>query len=302
MQGIKALRDEKIGGGEGFASATADSSGSSAVLGWNTARTHATAPTLPDSIGFSNGYDETSHSVSSETVTTLIYRHVAAAHSQAAALPKFLRVEADGDRGATSEYYLYLKRVVDVAISFTLLTLLFPLLLLIGLVIAVEDRGPMLYYQTRVGKNGKHFRFYKFRSMVQNADALKDKLATQNEAVGPVFKMKNDPRITRCGRILRKTSLDELPQLLNVLRGEMTLVGPRPHLPREVNEYEDWHFERQNAEPGLLCLREVLGRSNLSFDQWVAYDLLYIRNRSLRTDAWILLRLIPAVLKADGAY
>ena len=301
MQGTKALRDEQLGGTESFAAATAD--GSATVFAWSPARAHSSAPTLPDSIGFSTGYDtEAEHSVSAETVTCLIYRHVAAAHNQAAALPAFLQVEATGDRGATSKAYIISKRVADVLIAFTLLAVLFPVLLLIGLLVALEDRGPMLYYQTRVGKNGKHFRFYKFRSMVRNADALKEKLAAQNEAEGPVFKMKNDPRITRCGRILRKTSLDELPQLINVLRGEMTLVGPRPHLPREVSEYEDWHFERQLAEPGLLCLREVLGRSNLSFDQWVAYDLLYIRNRSFRTDAWILLRLIPAVLKADGAY
>jgi lipopolysaccharide/colanic/teichoic acid biosynthesis glycosyltransferase len=168
--------------------------------------------------------------------------------------------------------------------------------------VTLEDGGPILYYQMRVGKDGRQFRFYKFRSMVVNADALKEKLAAQNESTGPVFKMRNDPRITRIGRILRKTSLDELPQFLNVLRGEMSLVGPRPHLPREVESYADWHFGRQQAQPGLLCLREVLGRSNLTFDQWVAYDLLYIRNRSLLTDFWILCRLIPAVLKADGAY
>ena len=261
-------------------------------------------PVLPDTLAFSPGIDELlpRHGVSNATVTHMIESHVAAARAQAAALPEFLRVDACGDQGTASTAYLCTKRVVDVLVCVVLLAVLVPVLVVIGAFVAIEDGGPILYYQTRVGRGGRHFRFYKFRSMVRNADALKDTLAAQNEAVGPVFKMRNDPRITRVGRVLRKTSLDELPQLLNVLRGEMTLVGPRPHLPREVDGYEDWHFERQNAEPGLLCLREVLGRSNLSFDQWVAYDLLYIRNRCVKTDLWILLRLIPAVLKADGAY
>ncbi|MBC7807500.1 MAG: sugar transferase [Akkermansiaceae bacterium] len=240
--------------------------------------------------------------VSREAVTQIINEQVTAARAQATALPFFLKTEISGGETPPSAAYFATKRCIDIVVSSLLLLILFPILVVIGLLVALEDRGPVLYYQTRVGRNGRHFRFYKFRSMVKNADALKEKLAAQNEAAGPVFKIKNDPRVTRCGRILRKTSLDELPQLINVLRGEMTLVGPRPHLPREVALYEDWHFERQNVEPGLLCLREVLGRSNLSFDQWVAYDLLYIRNRSARTDSWILLRLIPAVLKADGAY
>ncbi len=262
------------------------------------------APVLPGTVGFSSGQEEMTapRPVSVETVTRIIKENVAAARSQAAALPAFLQTENTGNRYGASPLYLFGKRAADVVVSSALLLLLFPVLLIIGFCVFFEDRGPVLYYQTRVGRDGKHFRFYKFRSMVRNADALKKELAAHNEAVGPVFKMKNDPRITRCGRILRKTSLDELPQLINVLRGEMTLVGPRPHLPREIEEYHDWHFERQSVEPGLLCLREVLGRSNLSFDQWVAYDLLYIRNRSVRTDLWILLRLIPAVIKADGAY
>jgi lipopolysaccharide/colanic/teichoic acid biosynthesis glycosyltransferase len=275
---------------------TTDSRGATALTWEKSGRRGA--PVLPESIGFSAGEAEaksTSH-ISPERVTELIVTHVASA-SQASALPRFLRDNLTNDKRNISPIYLSAKRITDIVVS-----LAFMILLIIGLCVALEDRGPILYYQTRVGKNGRHFRFYKFRSMVVNADALKDKLAKQNESTGPAFKMRNDPRVTRIGRFLRKTSLDELPQFINVLRGEMTLVGPRPHLPREVNEYEDWHFERQNAEPGLLCLREVLGRSNLTFDQWVAYDLLYIRNRSVKTDLWILFRLIPALLKADGAY
>ncbi len=284
--------------GEGFA---ADGGSASAILHWNTTQiSRRTIPVLPNDIGFSNGGGR--HSVSREAVTQIIAEQVNAAQAQATALPSFLKMGAPDNPLPPTRAYFVTKRCIDIIISALLLVILFPLLVVVGLLVALEDRGPVLYYQTRVGRGGRHFRFYKFRSMVKDADALKEKLAARNEAVGPVFKIRNDPRVTRCGRVLRKTSLDELPQLLNVLRGEMTLIGPRPHLPREVALYEDWHFERQNVDPGLLCLREVLGRSNLSFDQWVAYDLLYIRNRSARTDSWILLRLIPAVLKADGAY
>jgi lipopolysaccharide/colanic/teichoic acid biosynthesis glycosyltransferase len=182
------------------------------------------------------------------------------------------------------------------------LILLFPVLLLVGLAIVLEDGGPVLYYQSRVGQNGKLFRFYKFRSMVKNADAIKEQLAALNEADGPIFKMKNDPRITRVGRFLRRSSVDELPQFINVLRGEMSLIGPRPHLPREVDLYAGRQQQRLLVQPGLVCLREVHGRSNLTFDQWVELDLLYIQNRSICTDLSILARLVPAVLKGDGAY
>lgn len=284
--------------GESFA---ADGGATSAVLHWNITPISRRNPiTLPEAIGFSSGSEK--RDVPADTVTRIIAEQVAAARVQASRLPSFLRVDATGDREFPTPLYRFCKRAFDFVVSSVLLVLLCPVLLLVGFCVFLEDRGPVLYYQTRVGKNGRHFRFYKFRSMVRDADALKEKIASLNEAAGPVFKIKNDPRVTRCGRILRRTSLDELPQLVNVLRGEMTLVGPRPHLPREVEMYEDWHFDRQNVEPGLLCLREVLGRSHLSFDQWVAYDLLYIRNRSVRTDLWILMRLIPAVLKADGAY
>jgi lipopolysaccharide/colanic/teichoic acid biosynthesis glycosyltransferase len=193
------------------------------------------------------------------------------------------------------------KRMGDAVAAAVLLLLLFPLFLLIALVIFVEDAGPILYYQTRVGKEGTLFRFYKFRSMVQNADAIKRQLEAQNEAVGPIFKMKNDPRITRAGRILRRYSLDELPQLVNVLRGEMSLVGPRPHLPSEVACYTERQCRRLQVQPGLLCFREVFGRSNMAFQEWVELDLLYIEHRSLRTDWQILMRTLPAVLSAEGA-
>lgn len=217
-------------------------------------------------------------------------------------VPAWMRAHAAEDPHEPGAAYLACKRALDVTLAAGALVALFPLLLAVGLAIWVEDRGPMLYYQTRVGRDGRQFRFYKFRSMIRNADALKDLLAAQNESTGPAFKMRNDPRITRIGRWLRRSSVDELPQLINVLRGEMSLVGPRPHLPREVEQYTERQRRRLAVQPGLLCLREVLGRSNVTFEQWVEWDLLYVQNRSLRTDLWILLRTLPAVFKADGAY
>lgn len=204
--------------------------------------------------------------------------------------------------GCPGASYLVCKRLFDVTLAMGALILLFPVLLLVGLAIVLEDGGPILYYQSRVGRNGKPFRFYKFRSMVKNADAIKEQLATLNEADGPIFKMKNDPRVTRVGRFLRRSSVDELPQFFNVLRGEMSLIGPRPHLPREVDLYVGRQEQRLLVQPGLVCLREVHGRSNLTFDQWVELDLLYIQNRSIGTDLSILAQLVPAVMKGDGAY
>lgn len=194
------------------------------------------------------------------------------------------------------------KRAADIAVASSMLLLLFPVFLVVAALIYLEDRGPIFYYQTRVGKNGRRFRFFKFRSMVQNADVIKARLQEQNEAVGPIFKMRNDPRITRIGRFIRRYSIDELPQFVNVLRGEMSLVGPRPHLPSEVERYTQRQERRMDVQPGLICFREVLGRSNMTFEQWVELDLLYIEHRSWSTDGTILVRLLPAVLTADGAY
>lgn len=194
------------------------------------------------------------------------------------------------------------KRAADVVAASSLLFLLFPVFMVVAALIYIEDRGPIFYYQTRVGRNGKRFRFFKFRSMIQDADVIKERLQEKNEAKGPIFKMKNDPRMTRVGRFIRRYSIDELPQLVNVLRGEMSLVGPRPHLPVEVERYSKRQEKRLEVQPGLVCFREVLGRSNMTFEQWVELDLLYIEHRSWSTDSTILVRLIPAVLSADGAY
>ena len=194
------------------------------------------------------------------------------------------------------------KRVMDITLAATLLLLLFPVFVAVALAIWCEDRGKIFYYQTRVGRNGVHFHFFKFRSMVPNADQLKDTLMAQNQAGDVIFKMENDPRITRIGRFIRRYSIDELPQLVNVLKGDMSLVGPRPHLPREVAKYTPLQAERLSVQPGLLCLREVFGRSKMNFEEWINMDLIYIQHRSFATDTMILLRTIPAVLMAEGAY
>ncbi len=200
------------------------------------------------------------------------------------------------------QFYLMLKRGLDVVVAGLFLLLMAPLFVLIALAILLDNPGPILFSQMRVGRNNKPFRFYKFRSMVQNAPALQAQLMAENEAAGPIFKMRRDPRITRVGRILRKYSLDELPQLFSVLRGEMSLVGPRPHLPAEVAQYETHQLERLTVQPGLVCLREICGRSELTFERWIELDLQYIACRSLWTDLNILVRLVPAVIGGRGAY
>lgn len=198
--------------------------------------------------------------------------------------------------------YLICKRAIDITGSTLVLVLLLPVLVIVSIAIFLENPGPILFYQTRIGKDNRPFRFYKFRSMVKNAQALKAQLETSNEATGPIFKMRKDPRVTRVGRLLRKYSIDELPQLMNVLRGDMSLVGPRPHLPAEVATYTPLQRERLSVQPGLVCLREVTGRSELSFERWIETDLEYIECRSLRTDLGILIRLFPAVICGRGAY
>jgi lipopolysaccharide/colanic/teichoic acid biosynthesis glycosyltransferase len=156
--------------------------------------------------------------------------------------------------------------------------------------------------QVRVGKNGRQFRCYKFRSMVHNADQLREQMALLNESSGPLFKIRKDPRLTQVGRFIRRYSLDELPQLINVLRGEMSLIGPRPNLPSEVEHYQDWMTKRLSVRPGLTGLWQVSGRSDLTFDEMVLLDIYYVENWTMGLDLNILLRSVPAVLRARGAY
>lgn len=193
-------------------------------------------------------------------------------------------------------------RCIDISISAGVLLIGLPFWLIIGLIIRLNAPGPTLFKQIRVGLNGESFPMYKFRSMYKDADQRLAQLLSQNEAEGPLFKMKKDPRITPVGKFLRRTSLDEIPQLISVLKGDMSLVGPRPAVPREVAQYEEWQRGRLAIKPGLTGLWQVRGRSDLSFDEGVLLDLYYIENWSLRLYVQILLRTLPAVLFSRGAY
>jgi len=200
-----------------------------------------------------------------------------------------------------NEDLLLLKRVVDFAMALVLLVVLSPLFLVLALLIKLTSKGPVLYPQTRCGLGGREFTLYKFRSMQADADLRREELEALNEVDGPAFKIKSDPRCTPVGRFMRKFSLDELPQLVNVLKGEMSFVGPRPPLPEEVGKYEPWQRRRLRMPPGLTCLWALEGRSQLSFRRWMELDLQYIDNWSFTLDWKILLKTIPVVLLGRGA-
>ena len=197
---------------------------------------------------------------------------------------------------------LLLKRSFDIAVSALALVFLSPVMLGIALAIRIDSPGPAIYTSRRNGRKAKLFKFYKFRTMVENADKKLDELRHMDETDGPVFKIRNDPRVTRVGRFLRRYSLDELPQFWNVLRGDMSLVGPRPPTPNEVAKYADWQLKRLEIRPGITCLWQVKGRSNLSFREWMKLDLFYIENWSFWLDIKILLRTIVVVFRGEGAY
>jgi exopolysaccharide biosynthesis polyprenyl glycosylphosphotransferase len=200
-----------------------------------------------------------------------------------------------------NELMLLLRRIFDFVGSIILILILSPVFLLITLAIGLDSRGPAIYRQVRCGLNGRRFTFYKFRSMVQGAETRKGDLLAHNLMDGPVFKMKNDPRVTRVGRFLRKTSLDELPQLFNVLRGDMSFVGPRPPIPEEVEKYEGWQRRRLSMKPGITGLWQVSGRNQIDFQQWMKLDLEYIDNWSMWLDFKILIKTILVVLLRKGA-
>ena len=197
---------------------------------------------------------------------------------------------------------LFVKRALDVALATAMLVVGLPLGALIALAVRFNSPGPVIYAQTRVGRSGRPFKIFKFRSMTADADAQRDEMADLNEASGPLFKMRDDPRRTPVGRILRRLSLDELPNLVNVLRGEMSLVGPRPNTPEEVSQYKDWHRKRLSVSPGMTGLWQVSGRSDLTFDEMVLLDIYYAENWSLALDLGIMLRTVPKVLGGEGAY
>jgi len=188
------------------------------------------------------------------------------------------------------EVYEFLKRAVDIICSLIGLIVLMPILVVVAILIRIESKGSIIFAQDRVGKYGNVFKMYKFRSMVFNAEELKEKLAVDNERTGPMFKIKNDPRITNVGRFIRKTSIDELPQLVNILKGEMSIVGPRPSLPKEVKCFEEWMMERLSIKPGLTCYWQVAGRNDIEFTEWMKLDIKYIKERSILIDTKLILK------------
>jgi lipopolysaccharide/colanic/teichoic acid biosynthesis glycosyltransferase len=182
-----------------------------------------------------------------------------------------------------------------------LLLLALPILIVAAIAIRLDSRGPVLFRQTRVGQGGRPFSMWKLRSMVDGAEAQIDGLLHRNEMDGPVFKMRRDPRITRVGSVLRRFSLDELPQLWNVLRGDMSLVGPRPPLPCEVASYGLYERRRLSVKPGLTCEWQVSGRNKIGFEEWMRLDVAYADNWSIRGDLWLLVRTVPAITRGTGA-
>jgi len=194
------------------------------------------------------------------------------------------------------------KRILDILFSGAGILLFLPLMLPLAILIRLESDGPIFFKQIRVGRNRRHFVCYKFRSMVNDAETLKEEIGYMNEAEGPMFKIRNDPRITPLGSFLRRSSLDELPQLFNVLKGDMSIVGPRPQIPSEVEDYEPWHYRRLEVTPGITCLWQVSGRSSIGFDEWMRLDMEYVKMRSFLFDLKILLRTLPAIIARRGAY
>ncbi|MDP2689601.1 MAG: sugar transferase, partial [Deltaproteobacteria bacterium] len=192
------------------------------------------------------------------------------------------------------------KRAADIVLAGTALLFTLPFFLLASLLVKLSSPGPVFFRQERCGLNGRRFDLLKFRTMVENADGLKDAIAHLNEMSGPVFKIKKDPRVTPVGRFLRKYSLDELPQLINVLKGDMSIVGPRPPIPAEVVKYEIWQRRRLSVRPGITCFWQVNGRNKVGFDDWISLDLKYIDNWSFKQDMKIILKTIPAVLRGTG--
>lgn len=201
-----------------------------------------------------------------------------------------------------SKAYFIFKRTFDIILSSVSILALSPAFLIIPVLIKMNSRGPVIFAQPRVGKGKKVFIMYKFRSMSSDAGERLEKLRNLNEKDGPIFKIKKDPRITGIGRVLRKTSLDELPQLFNVLKGDMSIVGPRPPLLKEVKQYSAYEMQRLSVTPGLTCYWQVSGRSDIPFKEWIDLDLKYIKDCGLTTDLKIILKTFPAVISGKGAY
>lgn len=197
--------------------------------------------------------------------------------------------------------YYFFKRAGDILFSLIGIIVLSPVMFIVAAAIKLDSKGPAIFSQVRIGLNGKPFKMYKFRSMVSGAEELLDKLKDKNEMTGPMFKMKEDPRVTRVGRFIRKTSLDELPQLFNVIKGEMSLVGPRPNLPREVLKFTKRQRMKLFVKPGLTCYWQVMGRSNIDFDDWMKLDLKYIKDRNTMLDLKLIFKTFKVFFGDDGA-
>lgn len=195
-----------------------------------------------------------------------------------------------------------MKRLFDIVAATCGIVILSPLMIIIAVLIKAEDHGPVFYKQVRVGKNGKTFKMYKFRSMFVNADKMLDRLKEQNDVDGPMFKMKDDPRVTKIGHFIRKHSLDELPQFLNVLKGDMSLVGPRPPLPSEVAEYSEYDKQRLLVIPGCTGLWQATERNEVGFNEMVQLDIQYIKRASFMFDLWIIWKTVEIVIKPNGSY
>lgn len=201
-----------------------------------------------------------------------------------------------------SNVYKFLKRFFDIVLSGIALLCLSPVFLVTAIAIKLEDGGPAFFTQPRAGKDMKPFKMYKFRSMYVNADEKLKELLKDNEQTGHAFKIKNDPRITKVGKFIRKTSIDELPQLINIIKGDMSIVGPRPILPFQMEECNDYEKQRLIVQPGLTCYWQIGGRANIKWDEWVELDLNYIEDMSLWTDLKMIVKTVPAVFDSEGAY
>ena len=204
--------------------------------------------------------------------------------------------------GKESIFYSVTKRLIDIVGSLCGIILLSPLFLIVAILIKLEDpKGKVFFAQERNGRYPKTFKMYKFRSMVHNAEELLKDLMDRNEQTGPVFKINDDPRITKVGKFIRKTSIDELPQLFNVLKGDMSLVGPRPPIPREVDQYNSYQMQRLAVKPGLTCIWQVSGRNNIGFDEWVEMDIEYIKTRNLWLDIKLIFKTVGVLFGDDNA-
>lgn len=198
-------------------------------------------------------------------------------------------------------FYIFMKRCIDLILSLIGMIVLIPVFIITAIAIKLDSKGKVIFAQERVGYKGNKFRMYKFRSMVSDAEELKSKLLDKNEMSGPMFKMKEDPRVTKVGKFIRKTSIDELPQIFNVIKGEMSLVGPRPSLPNEVENFEPWMMERLSVKPGLTCYWQVSGRNDIDFEEWMKLDIRYVREKSLKVDCKLILKTFSVLLGDEHA-